>query len=83
MVVGDALVTELARLVKPSGVVLLQTDVIERAEAYHPRFAEHPSFESVGAPYVDESPFAPARSNREAIAIEDGLPVYRMVFRRR
>lgn len=83
MVVGDALVNELARLVKPGGVVLLQTDVIERAEAYHPRFAEHRSFESVGAPYVDESPFAPARSNREAIAVEDGLPVYRMVFRRR
>ncbi len=83
MVVGDALVSEIARLVKPGGAVLVQTDVSDRAEAYYPRFAEHPAFESVGAPYVEESPFVPARSNREAIAIVDGLPVYRMVFRRR
>lgn len=83
MVVGDALVDELARLVKPGGVVLVQTDVIERAEAYFPRFAEHASFASKGEPYVEESPFVPARSNREAMAITDGLPVYRMVFERR
>ncbi len=83
MVVGDTLTTELARLVKPGGVVLVQTDVDDRAEAYFPRFAEHPAFVSQGAPYVEESPFAPARSNREALAIMDGLPVYRMVFTRR
>jgi tRNA (guanine-N7-)-methyltransferase len=83
LVVGDELANELARLVKPGGVVLVQTDVPERAEAYYPRFSEHPAFASVGSPYVDESPFAPARSNREALAITDGLPVYRMVFSRR
>ncbi|MBL8680850.1 MAG: tRNA (guanine-N7)-methyltransferase [Myxococcales bacterium] len=86
MVVGDSLVDELARLVKPGGIVLVQTDVIERAEAYYPRFAEHPAFASKGTaerPYVEESPFVPARSNREAMAITDGLPVYRMVFERR
>lgn len=83
MVVGDALVNEIARVVKPGGLVLVQTDVLERAEAYNPRFAEHEAFESLGSPYVDESPFVPARSNREAIAIVDGLPVYRMVFRRK
>ncbi|MDP3274695.1 MAG: methyltransferase domain-containing protein [Deltaproteobacteria bacterium] len=83
LVVTDALVPELARLVRPGGLVLVQTDVPHRAEAYYPRFAEHPAFESLGNPYVDDSPFAPARSNREAIAIVDGLPVYRMVFRRK
>lgn len=83
MVVGDGLVNEIARLVKPGGLVLVQTDVSDRAEAYYPRFAEHAAFESVGSPYVEESPFVPARSNREAIAIIDGLPVYRMVFRRK
>jgi tRNA (guanine-N7-)-methyltransferase len=83
MVVGDELVNELARLVAKGGTVLVQTDVIERAEAYFPRFAEHPEFASKGAPYVEESPFVPARSNREAMAITDGLPVYRMVFERR
>lgn len=82
MVVGDSLVAELARLLKSGGLVLVQTDVHERAETYYRRFTEHPAFESVGHPYVQESPFAPARSNREAIAIADGLPVYRMVFRR-
>ena len=83
MVVGDGLVNEIARLVKPGGVVLVQTDVDDRAAAYYPRFAEHPAFESQGAPYVEDSPFAPARSNREALAIVDGLPVYRMVFVRK
>ncbi len=83
MVVGDELVDTLARLVRPGGTVLVQTDVDDRAEAYFPRFAGHPAFASEGAPYVSESPFAPARSNREALAIVDGLPVYRMVFTRR
>ena len=85
MVVGDALVTELARLVHPGGLVLVQTDVDTRAEQYLERFGASPCFENTataGERFVSESPFAPARSNRERRAMQDGLPVYRMAFRR-
>ncbi len=82
MVVADALLSDIVRIVK-AGVVLVQPDVSDRSEACVPPFVEHAAFESVGAPCVEASPFVPARSNREAIAILDGLPVYRMVFRRR
>lgn len=86
LVLKDEFVSQLARLVKPGGTVLVQTDVESRAEEYFERFAAAPEFESVapeGRRWVDESPHAPARSNREARAIVDGLPVWRMVFRRR
>lgn len=83
LVVRDDFVDQLARLVHAGGTVLVQTDVEDRAAEYLARFEAHPAFENLGAPYVAESPFAPARSNREARAIEDGLPVYRIVLRRR
>jgi tRNA (guanine-N7-)-methyltransferase len=85
LVVGDALVNELARLVAPGGLVLVQTDVDTRADEYLARFAHGPWFANVAPPgehFVDESPFAPARSNREARALADGLPIYRLVLRR-
>jgi tRNA (guanine-N7-)-methyltransferase len=85
LVVADELVEQLARLVKPGGIVFVQTDVESRAEEYLARFEAHPAFRNAapeGARFVDESPFAPARSNREARAIADGLPVYRVVMRR-
>lgn len=83
LVVRDDFVDQLARLVRPGGTVLVQTDVEDRAAEYLARFEGHAAFENLGSPYVAESPFAPARSNREARAIEDGLPVYRIVLRRR
>ena len=86
LVLKDEFVSQLARLVAPGGTVLVQTDVEARADEYRARFAAAPEFESIapdGALWVDESPHAPARSNREARAIEDGLPVWRMLFRRR
>lgn len=85
LVLKDDFVTELARLVVPGGTVFVQTDVEDRALEYAARFEASPEFENIAGEkrWVDESPFAPARSNREARAIEDGLPVYRMVFRRR
>jgi tRNA (guanine-N7-)-methyltransferase len=85
LVVADELVTQLARLVKPGGIVFVQTDVDARADEYLARFEASPAFRNTAAEgerFVHESPFAPARSNREARAIEDGLPVYRIVVRR-
>lgn len=85
LVVGDKLVNELARLVAPGGLVFVQTDVDSRAEEYFQRFTAVPYFvnsDPEGERFVSESPFAPARSNREVRAMADGLPIRRMVFRR-
>ncbi len=86
LVLRDEFVAELARLVAPGGTVLVQTDVEHRADEYFERFAAAPEFENTapeGQRWIDESPHAPARSNREARAIIDGLPVWRMLFRRK
>jgi tRNA (guanine-N7-)-methyltransferase len=84
LVVGDVVVAQLARLVAPAGIVFVQTDVRERADEYLRCFSAQPGFERIGAApdLSGESPFVPARSNREARALADGLPIYRMVFRR-
>lgn len=84
LVVKDTLVENLARLLAPGGVLMVQTDVRERAEEYRVKLDAHPDlvrgYDGDGA---EESVFAPARSNREKRAIEDGLPVVRLVYRRR
>ncbi|MBI5517452.1 MAG: tRNA (guanine-N7)-methyltransferase [Deltaproteobacteria bacterium] len=85
LVVQDALVLELARLVEPGGEVFVQTDVDSRAEEYRARFDAVGAFVNTAGDgvYVGESPFAPHRSNREARALTDGLPIYRLLYRRR
>ncbi len=87
LVVQDRFVQEIGRLTQTGALVLVQTDVVGRAEEYRERFMAGPYFDTVtegeGTPWVAESPFAPARSNREIRAMQDGLPVYRLVFRRR
>lgn len=85
LVVQDGLVSELARLIVPGGEVFVQTDVEDRATEYAARFEASEHFENIAGAgqFVQESPYAPSRSNREARAIVDGLPVWRMVFRRR
>ncbi|MBK7582543.1 MAG: tRNA (guanine-N7)-methyltransferase [Myxococcales bacterium] len=73
---------EIARLLIPGGELFVQTDVLERAQAYQDLVALEPSFEPWGdGPRVEDNPYA-ARSPREHRAIEDGLPVVRMRWRR-
>lgn len=83
-VVGGDLLDQLARLLAPGGELFVQTDVEERAHEYAHLLLEHPAFEPArGAELaIDHNPFG-ARSNREARAEEDGLPVYRLLARRR
>ncbi len=86
LVVGDVLLAELERLVAPGGVVFVQTDVEDRAREYLAQFTARDAFENIapaGQTLVGESPFAPARSNRESRSIADGLPIYRIAVRRR
>ncbi|MET0283067.1 MAG: tRNA (guanine-N7)-methyltransferase [Polyangiales bacterium] len=76
--VGAALLDEIARILRPGGEFFLQTDVEDRASSHLEALAGDTRF---SAGYLDANPFQ-ARSNREARAAEDGLPVYRTLARR-
>jgi tRNA (guanine-N7-)-methyltransferase len=81
-VIGEALLTELRRLMKPGGELFIQTDVEHRAEQYVAQLRGMADFTLASASgYVDTNPFD-ARSNREKRAIEDGLPVWRILATR-
>ncbi len=82
LVMGDVLLDELARTLVPGGELFIQTDVFERADAYEAQVATSAHF----APYeatarIVDHPYV-ARSPRERKAIEDGLPVVRLRYRR-
>lgn len=82
-VIGDALLTELTRLMRPGAVLFIQTDVEHRAAEYVEALRARPEL-ILATPtgFVDDNPFG-ARSNRERRAIEDGLPIWRIVATRR
>ena len=81
-VIGEALLSELARLMKPGGQLFIQTDVEHRAEQYVAQLQKSPAFTLASkSGYVDDNPFG-ARSNREKRAAEDGLPVWRILATR-
>ncbi len=74
---GDTLLDEVARVLLPGGEFFVQTDVSDRAEHHIEALRQHGGFVLAGeAGYVEENPYQ-ARSNREARAAEDGLPVFR------
>lgn len=82
LVLGRGLLGELARALVPAGEVFVQTDVEERAALYEDLFATAPEFAPFGATArVEENPYS-ARSPREHRAIADGLPIYRLRYRR-
>jgi tRNA (guanine-N7-)-methyltransferase len=86
LVMRDAFLDEVARLLEPGGELFVQTDVEERAAAYaaivdlDSRFV--PDGDTEGSPRVADHAYV-ARSPRERRAIADGLPVHRMRWRRR
>jgi tRNA (guanine-N7-)-methyltransferase len=82
LVVGERLIEAAARVLREGGELFLQTDVAERADAYEALVGRDPRF----LPYasnvrVDESPYS-ARSSRERRALADGLPIFRLHWRR-
>ncbi|HMJ14478.1 MAG TPA: tRNA (guanine-N7)-methyltransferase [Polyangiaceae bacterium] len=83
-VVTRALLQELARVIRAGGELFMQTDVAERALDFEELVESVPEFEpwQPSGPRVDENPYQ-ARSPRERRAIEDGLPVVRLRYRRR
>jgi tRNA (guanine-N7-)-methyltransferase len=85
LVMRDAFLSEVARLLEPGGELFVQTDVEERAAEYaqlvdlDPRFV--PDGDVAGSPRIVDHAYV-ARSPRERRAIADGLPVHRMRWRR-
>ncbi len=87
LVMGDVFMNEVARLLEPGGELYIQTDVEERASLYADVVGEYSTvFEPAGDqpndPHLAENPWN-ARSPREHRAITDGLPVHRMMWRRK
>ena len=96
LVMGDAFLAEVARLLESGGELFVQTDVEERAALYEDAVSAFSSFSSFssgsasafdaagdapGSPRLAENPYA-ARSPREHRAIADGLPVHRFRWTR-
>jgi tRNA (guanine-N7-)-methyltransferase len=79
----EPLLDAIARLLAPGGELFIQTDVEERAAQYLERLDAHPAFErATETGFIADNPFG-AQSNRETRAIRDGLPVYRLLMRKR
>lgn len=86
LVLGEPFIESALRLLKDGGELFVQTDVDDRAERYAKLFERHPDLvpygDEPGSPALSENPYG-ARSPREHRAIEDGLPVYRLRYRRK
>jgi tRNA (guanine-N7-)-methyltransferase len=77
----STLLDQLARLLRAGGELFVQTDVEERAEVFLREIENHAEFRVEGGGYSAENPYG-AVSNREARAVQDGLPIYRILARR-
>ncbi len=86
LVMGAPLLDAIARLLRDGGELFVQTDVEERAALYEEQISAHPLLapagDAPGSPRLAENPYG-ARSPREHRAIEDGLPVHRLLYQRR
>jgi tRNA (guanine-N7-)-methyltransferase len=79
---GQDTLDPLARLLRPGAELFIQTDVEDRAEDFVADLRGHGAFEVPADPFIADHAYG-ARSNREKRAITDGLPVYRILVRRR
>ena len=86
LVMGELFLREVARLLEPGGELYIQTDVPFRADQYAGAGLGHDAFEPAGdepgSAILEKNPYG-ARSDREARADVDGLPVTRMRFRKK
>jgi tRNA (guanine-N7-)-methyltransferase len=85
LVMSDVILDEVHRLLSDDGEFFIQTDVEERAVQYDVHLASDGRFvpygDSPGLAWLAENPYG-ARSPRERRAIEDGLPIFRMRYRK-
>jgi tRNA (guanine-N7-)-methyltransferase len=80
--ISEEVLDQFARLLRPGGELFIQTDVDERLQECLSELSAHPAFELPAGGLVESNPYG-AVSNREQRAIADGLPVYRVLARRR
>lgn len=78
-IITPGLLDEIARLLRPRGELFVQTDVPERIDEIRAAIEEHGAFD---VQTLAENPYG-ARSNREARAIADGVPIYRVLATKR
>ncbi len=83
LVINPTFVRDAARVLCTGGELFVQTDVPDRADAYERTIADNPEFEPVGPSARVDDPDFGARSPREKRALEDGLPISRLHFRRK
>ncbi|MEZ4220868.1 MAG: tRNA (guanine-N7)-methyltransferase [Polyangiaceae bacterium] len=82
LVLAGSMVDTIADALILGGQLFLQTDVEERAERYEQLLSISPRFAPQGeTPRIDDHDFG-ARSPRERRAMADGLPIYRLLYRR-
>jgi tRNA (guanine-N7-)-methyltransferase len=85
LVLGSSLLDSVARLLAPGGMLFVQTDVLERGEAYEALVGAHEAFEpdgdGSGSARIAACPWR-ARGNRELRAERDGVPIVRLRYRR-
>jgi tRNA (guanine-N7-)-methyltransferase len=85
LVLAPSTIEQVVRLLAPGGALLVQTDVAERAEAYRTMLEAEPGlFEAhpEGERFLEKNPIGVA-SHREKKCLEAGLPVYRLLFKKR
>jgi tRNA (guanine-N7-)-methyltransferase len=83
LVIAYDFAKSLLRILCPGGELFVQTDVEERAQAYHALIESIDGFEPVeSSPWVNENPYG-ARSTRERRVMSDGLPIFRLRYRRK
>jgi tRNA (guanine-N7-)-methyltransferase len=82
VLIGEPMLRELRRLIVLGGELFVQTDVEERALYYQDLVDRFPGFEPFAAcARVDDHPYL-ARSPRERRVMLDGLPIFRLRYRR-
>jgi tRNA (guanine-N7-)-methyltransferase len=86
LVMGEGFLDQIARLLPRGGELYVQTDVEERATQYETMISAdlrfEPAGDAPGSARLAENPYN-ARSPRERRAIADGLPVNRLLFKKR
>ena len=83
LVVNANLLPDVVRALVPGGELFVQTDVEDRALEYEAAINEAAGLTPVpGGPRLTENPFL-ARSPREHRAIKDGLPIHRLLYKKR
>lgn len=82
-VVSSTFLDDLIKLLRADGELFIQTDVEERAQRMAADIEAHTGFDLKQPPSTEWDPNYGARSNREARAIADGVPVWRMLASRK